>query len=110
VPAMSEPLDIDAIVASDAPAFNGVQFDSKPAALRQLLIVSEVIESVESHANNAADRVIQASRLPPGGPRWRIAPRSGARAEVVVFVEEIVHNDAASRRPPWNRACARRLA
>lgn len=55
---MREPLAIDAIVASDAPSFNDVQFDSKPAALRQLLIVSEVIESVGSRANDA--------RLPVG--------------------------------------------
>ena len=38
-------LDIDTITAQDAPGFAGVTFDSKPAALRQLLIVKEIVEA-----------------------------------------------------------------
>lgn len=43
-------LDIDAIVESDTLTFNGVQFASRPAALRQLLVAQEVIEHVSSGA------------------------------------------------------------
>ena len=42
---MRPSLDIDAVTAQRPPVFLGLQFDSKPAALRQLLMVQEIIES-----------------------------------------------------------------
>ena len=38
-------LDIDGITRDEKPSFQGVDFDSRPAALRQLLLVQEIIES-----------------------------------------------------------------
>jgi SAM-dependent methyltransferase len=37
-------LDIDAITEDEKPTFQGIDFDSRPAALRQLLLVQEIIE------------------------------------------------------------------
>ena len=36
-------LDIDRIISTSPPQFNGVQFASKPAALRQLLVAEEIL-------------------------------------------------------------------
>ena len=36
-------LDIDRITETSSPLFNGVQFASKPAALRQLLVAEEIL-------------------------------------------------------------------
>jgi len=44
---LSEKLDIDVITSRSSPSFLGVTFDSKPAALRQLLIVKEIVGCYE---------------------------------------------------------------
>jgi ubiquinone/menaquinone biosynthesis C-methylase UbiE len=48
---LSKTLDVDSIVASSCPSFLGVEFDSKPAALRQLLMVKEIVNYYEHKKN-----------------------------------------------------------